>query len=85
MSGTTPESAPKIDPSAGLHKATILAEALPALQELAGATIVVKYGGNAMVDDELKKAFAATWCSCGPAACTPPSSCTVADRRSRRC
>lgn len=59
MSGTTPESAPKIDPSAGLHKATILAEALPALQELAGATIVVKYGGNAMVDDELKKAFAA--------------------------
>ncbi len=55
-----PESVPgTIDPAAGLHKATILAEALPALQELAGATIVVKYGGNAMVDDELKKAFAA--------------------------
>ena len=48
-----------IDPAAGLAKAKVLAEALPALQRLAGATVVVKYGGNAMIDDELKKAFAA--------------------------
>lgn len=43
----------------GIDKAQVLAEALPAMQALAGATMVVKYGGNAMVDDELKRAFAA--------------------------
>ncbi|MGW6036272.1 acetylglutamate kinase [Gordonia terrae] len=58
MSETTSGVHP-IDPAAGLAKAKVLAEALPALQRLAGATVVVKYGGNAMVDDELKKAFAA--------------------------
>src|SRR3954447_17082989 len=42
-----------------LGKATTLIEALPWLTEFQGATIVVKYGGNAMVDPELKKAFAA--------------------------
>ena len=42
-----------------LDKAAILAESLPALQELHGATVVVKYGGNAMVDEGLKAAFAA--------------------------
>ena len=39
-------------------KATVLAEALPWLKTFHGATIVVKYGGNAMVDDELKSSFA---------------------------
>ncbi|PKZ63909.1 acetylglutamate kinase [Gordonia terrae] len=58
MSETTSGVHP-IDPAAGLAKAKVLAEALPALQRLAGATVVVKYGGNAMVDDGLKKAFAA--------------------------
>ncbi|MEE4025909.1 acetylglutamate kinase [Gordonia sp. PKS22-38] len=41
-----------------LDKALVLAETLPALQALHGATIVIKYGGNAMVDYELKRAFA---------------------------
>lgn len=41
-----------------LRKAETLAEALPWLREFHGATVVVKYGGNAMVDDELKRAFA---------------------------
>ena len=36
----------------------ILEEALPYIQKFQGSTIVVKYGGNAMVDDELKHAFA---------------------------
>ena len=40
-------------------KTAVLAEALPWMQRFAGATVVVKYGGNAMVDDELKRAFAA--------------------------
>lgn len=39
-------------------KAAVLAEALPWLKALHGATVVVKYGGNAMVDDTLKAAFA---------------------------
>ncbi|GAB3703276.1 acetylglutamate kinase [Mariniluteicoccus flavus] len=43
--------------SAG-DKASVLAAALPWLDSYAGKTIVVKYGGNAMIDDELKRAFA---------------------------
>ena len=36
-------------------KATILVEALPYIQEFYGKTIVVKYGGNAMINEELKE------------------------------
>ncbi|HML51868.1 MAG TPA: acetylglutamate kinase [Propionicimonas sp.] len=39
-------------------KAAILIEALPWLERYVGKIIVIKYGGNAMVDDELKAAFA---------------------------
>ncbi len=39
-------------------KAAVLAEALPWLKEFSGATVVVKYGGNAMIDDELRASFA---------------------------
>jgi len=41
-----------------VDKAAILAEALPWIREFSGATVVVKYGGNAMIDDDLKAAFA---------------------------
>lgn len=40
------------------QKAQVLLEALPWLQEFSGALFVVKYGGNAMVDEDLKRAFA---------------------------
>ncbi|MDT8915102.1 acetylglutamate kinase [Amycolatopsis sp. PS_44_ISF1] len=40
------------------EKAGVLIEALPWLQRFHGATVVVKYGGNAMIDDRLKAAFA---------------------------
>lgn len=40
-------------------KAEILIEALPWLERFHGATIVVKYGGNAMIDPTLQAAFAA--------------------------
>lgn len=40
------------------EKAGVLVEALPWLERFHGATVVIKYGGNAMVDDELKAAFA---------------------------
>jgi acetylglutamate kinase len=42
-----------------LGKANTLIEALPWLERFSGSTLVVKYGGNAMVDNELKRAFAA--------------------------
>jgi acetylglutamate kinase len=45
----------KISPE---QNAAILAEALPYIKRFHGKTIVVKYGGNAMVDETLKKSFA---------------------------
>ena len=41
------------------QKAFVLAEALPWLQKFRDKIVVVKYGGNAMIDDTLKTAFAA--------------------------
>jgi len=41
-----------------LARAGVLVEALPWLERFHGTTMVVKYGGNAMVDDGLKRAFA---------------------------
>ena len=38
--------------------AKVLTEALPYIQKFTGRTIVVKYGGNAMVDESLKQSFA---------------------------
>ena len=38
-----------------LDKASVLIEALPYIQHFQGATIIVKYGGSAMVEHELKK------------------------------
>ena len=40
------------------HKASVLADALPWLERWHGATVVIKYGGNAMTDDALKAGFA---------------------------
>lgn len=37
-----------------IKKAEILVEALPYIQKLWGKTVVIKYGGNAMINDELK-------------------------------
>jgi len=45
----------KIDP---IQTALVLSEALPYIQKFSGKTIVIKYGGNAMVDEELKSGFA---------------------------
>ncbi|MEK9784957.1 MAG: acetylglutamate kinase [Gammaproteobacteria bacterium] len=38
--------------------ASLLAEALPYIQHFHGQTIVIKYGGNAMTDESLKRGFA---------------------------
>jgi len=40
------------------EKAKILSEALPYIKKFSGKTIVIKYGGNAMIDENLKYSFA---------------------------
>src|SRR2546426_1495675 len=47
-----------LTPTNVTHKAQVLAEALPYIQRFEGKTIVIKYGGNAMVDEALKAGFA---------------------------
>ena len=58
QAGTTPLGAPANRGLTLVEKASILTEALPWLETYAGKTVVIKYGGNAMIDDELKRAFA---------------------------
>lgn len=41
-----------------ISRASVLIEALPYIRKYQGALIVIKYGGHAMVDEALKKAFA---------------------------
>lgn len=48
----------EVDTQALVGKAEVLIEALPWLAQYAGKVMVVKYGGNAMINDELKHAFA---------------------------
>jgi len=42
--------------STAIEKATILVEALPYIKKFHGKTVVIKYGGNAMINEELKSA-----------------------------
>ncbi len=41
-----------------IEKASVLLEALPYIKKFYGKTFVIKYGGNAMVEESLKKSFA---------------------------
>jgi len=47
-----------ISPETAREKARILSEALPYIQRFHGKTLVIKYGGNAMIDEKLKHSFA---------------------------
>ncbi len=47
-----------LDAAAAMNVARVLSEALPYIQRFSGKTVVVKYGGNAMVDEDLKNGFA---------------------------
>ncbi len=47
-----------LSPKSAAERAQILTEALPYIQRFHGKTVVIKYGGNAMVDDQLKHSFA---------------------------
>ena len=46
------------DPTWDATRAAVLVDALPWLKEFYGQVVVIKYGGNAMVDETLKRAFA---------------------------
>ena len=41
-----------------IAKAKVLVESLPYMREFSGSTVVIKYGGHAMVDEALKRSFA---------------------------
>ncbi|WP_333843502.1 acetylglutamate kinase [Pelomicrobium sp.] len=47
-----------LTPASAREKARVLAEALPYIRRFHGKTIVIKYGGNAMIDENLKNGFA---------------------------
>lgn len=47
-----------IDLNGATNRARVLIEALPYIQRFHGRTLVIKYGGNAMVDESLKSGFA---------------------------
>ncbi|RLA34158.1 MAG: acetylglutamate kinase [Gammaproteobacteria bacterium] len=47
-----------LDASRASEVAHVLTEALPYIQRFSGRTVVIKYGGNAMVDEGLKSGFA---------------------------
>ena len=47
-----------LTPEAAHNVAHVLSEALPYIQRFRGRTIVIKYGGNAMIDEVLKRSFA---------------------------
>lgn len=47
-----------VDSSSAIRIARVLSEALPYIQRFTGKTIVIKYGGHAMVDEKLKSGFA---------------------------
>lgn len=54
---TSPESTERAEVAQG--KAAVLREALPWITRFHGQTVVIKYGGNAMIDPELQRSFAA--------------------------
>ena len=58
MSRADPITTPAQRLAQAQAKADVLTEALPWIKTFAGATVVIKYGGNAMVSPELQQAFA---------------------------
>ena len=54
---TSPETTERAEVAQG--KAAVLREALPWITRFHGQTVVIKYGGNAMIDPDLQRSFAA--------------------------
>ena len=45
-------------------RAQVLIQAMPYIKKFSGETVVVKYGGNAMINEELKSAVMSDLCLC---------------------
>jgi acetylglutamate kinase len=58
MTGHSTPSALKPRIASTMGKASIFSEALPFIRRFRGSTVVIKYGGSAMVDDDLRETFA---------------------------
>ena len=56
--GHTAPSADRSRIASTMGKARILTEAMPYIQQFSGETVVIKYGGSAMVDEDLRLSFA---------------------------
>ena len=56
--GHTAPSADRSRIASTMGKARILTEAMPYIQQFSGETVVIKYGGSAMVDEDLRSSFA---------------------------
>ncbi len=56
--GHTAPSADRSRIASTMGKAKILTEAMPYIQQFSGETVVIKYGGSAMVDEDLRSSFA---------------------------
>ncbi len=57
MNGTSVNNIPTPDLTPQ-QKVGVLIDAMPWIEQFAGAIVVIKYGGNAMIDETLKRAFA---------------------------
>ena len=64
----------------GATRPHVLVEALPYIRRSRGRIVVVKYGGNAMVDDSLAESFAADVVLLRPSACARSSSTAAVPR-----
>ncbi len=58
MTGHTTPSPAKPRIASTMGKAAIFSEALPFIRRFRGTTVVIKYGGSAMVDEQLRETFA---------------------------
>ena len=58
MTGHSAPSADKSRIATTMGKASIFSEALPFIRRFRGTTVVIKYGGSAMVDEHLRNTFA---------------------------
>ena len=54
-----------LEREAAAHTAQVLSEALPYIRRYVGKTLVIKYGGNAMESEELRKAGRDASCETG--------------------
>ena len=58
VTGHTPPTVRRSRIASAMAKARVLTEAMPYIQQFSGRTVVIKYGGSAMVADELRSSFA---------------------------